>query len=306
MADTVDIPDLERIVFFPGQQLLASDLAAVQTTVTDLRWLHNRSLHTWGIGTGFAVTGDRGATAVTVGPGYGIDCLGREIILTEPRAKTVPAVAGAIGGGEAIYYLAVAYQEDADQTVVERRPGVCLPGGTVRLSEEPLLDWRRPDQLSVGLELILAQAWIQNCQLSRALSLSARRYARPSEHPYIAAGQTVAGQTAWAPWLVGNQMAGVRVQVDTSQARFRTTPRYMAHVAGDRYLANAPGGGSLLAVGVPTVAGAAPDGFTLQVLLPAMPPATPPVNPPALQDAHQAPDIVGSLGWHVIWMGVEG
>src|SRR5215831_10271735 len=139
MADQVDVPSLERITFFTGQRLTAPDLAALQRAHRELRWLHNRSLHGWGIGIGLAVTGERGDSAVKVEPGYGIDCLGREIILTEARMRTVPAVAAAPGGGEAIYYLVAVYLSDEDQEVSERRPGVCLPEGTVRLTEEPRL-----------------------------------------------------------------------------------------------------------------------------------------------------------------------
>ena len=93
-----DIPDLERITFFAGQRLLARDLGDMQRVDRELRWLHNRSLHTWGIGLGFGVAGERGDSAVTIAPGYGVDCLGREIILTEPRVKPIPAVAGDSAG----------------------------------------------------------------------------------------------------------------------------------------------------------------------------------------------------------------
>ena len=303
MTEKVDIPNLERIIFFTGQRLTATDLAALQKANRELRWLHNRSLHAWGIGIGFSIVGERGDTAVTIGPGYGVDCLGREIILTEPRTKTVPAVAGGPDGGEAVYYLVVAYQADEGQKVSERRPGVCLPEGTVRLSEEPLVDWRRPDKLQEGMELILAQAWIQNCQLSRPLSLAARRYARPPQQPYIAAGQTEAGNTAWKPWLVKDQqMGGVFTEVDTLAARFRTTPRYVAHVAGDRFLAESPG--PLIALGFAGVVDATPERFTLQVLLPDFGPQN--INPPALLSQSQGPGIVKQLGWHVVWMGIEG
>ena len=51
-----DIPDLERITFFAGQRLLARDLGDLQRADRELRWLHNRSLHTWGIGIGFVFT----------------------------------------------------------------------------------------------------------------------------------------------------------------------------------------------------------------------------------------------------------
>src|SRR5829696_7000623 len=93
MSTAQDIPELERIQFFTGQRLTAGDLSELQRANRELRWLHNRSLHGWGMGIGFGVTGERGETAVTVTPGYAIDCRGREIILTETMTLAVPAVA---------------------------------------------------------------------------------------------------------------------------------------------------------------------------------------------------------------------
>jgi hypothetical protein len=303
MAESVDVPSLERIVFFTGQRLTAADLAALQRAHRELRWLHNRSLHSWGIGIGLAVTGERGDSAVTVSPGYGIDCLGREIILTAPRTLAVPAVAAAPGGGEAIFYLTAVYVGDEDQNVAEKRPGVCLPEGTVRLTEEPGLEWRQADELHEGRELILAQAWIQNCRLSRALSLSARRNAKPSQQPYIAAGQTKVGDTAWSLWIQGQDALGFEVTVDTADARFRSTPRYIAHIAGDRYLGVQPG--PLVAVALTSIVDATPVRFTMQAFLP--PNLGGNINPAVLFDDPPALDIVTTqLGWHVVWMGIEG
>ncbi len=305
MTNNIDIPSLERITFFNGQRLTATDLAALQTARRELRWLHNRSLHGWGIGTGFAVTGERGARTVTIEAGYGLDCQGREIILTETQTKPVPAVAG-----DGVFYLVAAYQPNEDQPVAERRAGVCQPEGTVRLREAPLLAWRKPP---AGLwerkepELVLAQAWVQNCRLSRPLSLAARRYARPAQQPYIAAGQTPT--TAWQPWLVGAEeaMIGVYREVDTSAARFRTTPRYMAHIVGDRYLDDAAvDERELVAIGFPAVVEATPDRFTLQVLLPEM--ADDLYNPSWLRDdPSRVSDIFErGLNWCIVWMGIEG
>ena len=221
MAKNVKIPSIDRITFFTGQQLTATDLAEVQRANRELRWLHNRSLHGWGIGIGLAVTGERGATAVTIAPGYGVDCKGQELIHTDSREVPLPAVAGGPGDKESVYYLVAAYQDDSDQKVTERRPGVCLPEGTVRLSEEPSITWQSPDQLKEGLELILAQAWILNCRLSRPLSLAARRYARAPHQPYISAGQTEAGNTDWKLLGPEGSPIGVFAHVDTTAARFR-------------------------------------------------------------------------------------
>src|SRR6478736_2969964 len=64
---------VERVRFFNGQQLFASDLQSVEAFDRDMRWLHNRSLHQPGIGNGFAITGRRGDRLVTIGAGYASD-----------------------------------------------------------------------------------------------------------------------------------------------------------------------------------------------------------------------------------------
>jgi hypothetical protein len=305
MTGTSDIPTLERITFFRGQPLLAADLTALQQANRELRWLHNRALHAWGIGIGFAATGERGDTIVTIGSGYGIDNLGREIILTDSQAKSVPAVSGAPNGGEASYYLVASYEPDADQKVLERRAGICLPGDTIRLSEDPRIDWRRTDQLTEGLELVLAQAWIQNCQLSRPLSLAPRRYARPPQQPYVAAGQTDPKDTPWALWPTGGAPIGVTTDVDTSSANFRTTPRYEAHVVGNRVWTDGSGPNPVLLIAFAGIVAAAPASFTLQVAMPELAGGLIPVNttPGTGQDLATR---VHSLSWYVVWMGTEG
>jgi hypothetical protein len=297
----MNIPELERITFFPGQRLHADDLTDVQTVDRELRWLHNRSLHTWGIGVGFAVAGEAGDSAVVIEPGYGIDCAGREIILTETRTKPIPAVAGDQQGKPVEFFLTAEYQGDDRQAVRERRPGACVPDGTVRLAEEPLLRWKTRTDLREGFELVLAQVWIGNCRLNRDVSLSVRRSARPSEYPYIAAGQTPTGATPWAAWTDGATFLGVSVDVDTSQARFRVTPHYVAHIVGERAL---PAPLQALAVPFPMVASATPERFVLRVLLPEMSPL--PYNPPQLRNAATVSDTVrNTLKWNVSWIGVE-
>jgi len=296
MAEQANIPALERITFFGGQRLTARDLSELQRAHQEQRWLHNRSLHGWGIGIGLAVTGERGATAVTVEPGYGVDCLGREIILTESRTVPVPADPGASEGKDAIYYLVAAYQPDEEQGIAERRPGVCLPAGTVRLSETPRIEWQRPEQLDEGFELILAQAGIRNCRLSRPVSLTARRYARPAQQPYIAAGQTEQGKTGWIEWKIGEQTLGVYADVNTSPARFQGTPQYLAHVPGDRHVVGDSGQVSVLMRTAAGVIAATPTEFTLQVRI------------HIEQSSIKVPPLAGfveGLKWHVVWMGIE-
>src|SRR5688572_8670581 len=118
-----DIPDLSRVTFFDGERLAAADLNEAATVQRELRWLHNRSLHNWGIALGFAVSGAKGDRQVQVQQGYALDCRGREIILTETINKAVPARAGDSQGKPITYYLVAAYPDDARLTVLERRQG---------------------------------------------------------------------------------------------------------------------------------------------------------------------------------------
>src|SRR5216117_3885194 len=85
---------VERQRFFNGQRLFADDLQALEEFNREMRWLHNRSLHQPGIGNGFAINANKGDRQVTISPGYGIDSLGREIVLTHTLIEPIPPVAG--------------------------------------------------------------------------------------------------------------------------------------------------------------------------------------------------------------------
>jgi hypothetical protein len=300
MSVRTDIPELLRIQFFNGQRLTAADLTELQRANRELRWLHNRSLHGWGIGIGYGVAGERGDSAVTVAPGYAVDCMGRELILTGTVVMTVPAVAAASDGSPAVFYLTATYKEDPAQGVAEERPGVCLPGGTVRLTEGPLIAWREQKDITDGIDIILAQATVANCQLDSPLNLAVRRAARPSQQPYIAAGQTLPSATVWSMKFEAGIAVGITTRVDTTQARFQATPVYFAHVMGARTLNTAQGpqfAATLVAISQPS-----PGGFSCDVYLPAGASATGSVY----LDANEIQPLLNTLPWSVVWVGIEG
>jgi len=272
MSD-LDIPILERPAFFDGQRLTAADLAAVQQFHRELRWLHNRSLHNWGIAIGCAVSGVRGERTVRVQPGYALDCKGRELILSKSLEVPTPAVAG-INGGPATYYLTASYADDADLTP-EIRSGTCGAAGAVRRAETPIIRWQEPNDTNIhsryrrGLDIILASIQVQNCQLAKDVSGAERRDAMPAQQPYIAAGQTLAGKTSWRLWPECSPM-GVATTVVTTAAGFRSTPRYQAHVVGSRIFNGQVGGSrrSFVVDGYAQIANATASSFELQVILP--------------------------------------
>ena len=112
---------LERIQFFNGERLFASDLQALEAFNREMRWLHNLSLHQAGVGSGFQVVGNVGDRQVTIAPGYAIDCCGREIILTEPQLLPIPPIADNGSGGSVFYDLTVSYPDDTELS--RPRPG---------------------------------------------------------------------------------------------------------------------------------------------------------------------------------------
>ena len=320
----------ERVLFSKGQRLTAGDLTAAQDVNRKMLWLHNRSLHQWGIGAGMAVAGEKGSREVTIGPGFALDADGREIVLREGVTEPVPPLAG-----PTIRDLTIAYPADDEIETTETREGICLPGGAVRLSEVPRIRWLETAEVRTGFDIVLARATIRNCQLDTPLSLTPRRNARPPQQPRIYCGKTAEGGTDWKPWieqiLVDSQggaapggeavpqqqpvMLGFETEVDTSVAHFRTTPSYYARVAGRRLVTmNVDIPGSLLensrtisflVEGFPQVINLSPQGFTLQVL---MAPRSSGLNPQELFEPNfrqKLQDALKSI-WYVVWIGIEG
>lgn len=193
---------VERPQFFNNQRLFAEDLQYLEAFNREMRWLHNQSLHQPGIGNGFAIQGEKGSREVTVGPGYALDVLGREIALIREQKLQVPPVAGNNDGGPVYYDLVVSYPSDQDLEEAETRTGICQTRGTVRLQEEPVFCWvrlretesgdkgaenaRLGKEIEGGFRLVVGRIVVRNCQLLSEPSLAQRRSARPSKCPYLA------------------------------------------------------------------------------------------------------------------------
>jgi hypothetical protein len=294
------IPELERVRFFSGELLTADDLTALDGNSRELRWLHNRTLHNWGIGFGLDVLGNRGDTSVTVNPGYAIDAGGREIILGSSVQQPIPAVPGGLNGAAATYYLVAKYVDDADEPTEEQRSATaCSPGGAVRLSNDPAILWKTVAQLVSGIDVILGQVAIRNCVLSANVSPAVRRYATCGPMFSIVAGEIEARNIQWTSWRQGVVNLGFTAAIDASSARFQSTPRYMAQIIGGRSLASP----ALVVADFVSIADESPTGFTLQLALPAM---SGNVNPAAITDPTNGPKLIAELGWRIAWMGVEG
>jgi hypothetical protein len=169
--------------------------------------------------------------------------------------------------------LTISYAEDADlQSVV--RTGECNASGAVRLIERPTVRWQNPNDSSPdsryrqGFDVVLGAIRVLNCQLAEDVSGRERRDAVPPQQPYVAAGRSEAGNTPWQLWPNEKAPLGVATTVATSSAGFQTTPRYQAHVAGERMYQAAPGGEITVVDGVAQIAQVTASSFEMRVLLP--------------------------------------
>ena len=264
---------IERLQFFNGQRLFASDLQGLEAFNREMRWLHNKSLHQPGIGNGFAVSGKKGEREVRIDAGYGIDIEGREIVLTQTVLEPIPPVSSEVDGSPILFDLTVSYPPDSDLEETETREGVCASRGVVRRKEEPVFCWVQLDRngqpldpgikasILGGLRIVLARAEVLDCSLNKDVSIAERLSARPASQPYICCGhvEPVAWQAANLvafdlPKVLGS--AGLKrlldqfrqavvafpfilpfslkADIDTSECGFLTTPCYTARVAGPR------------------------------------------------------------------------
>jgi hypothetical protein len=326
---------LERMQFFNGQRLFASDLQTLESDNRERRWLHNVSLHQPGVGNGYAIAGNKGDREVMITPGYAIDFLGREIILTEQLVEPIPPVADD-GNGKPIYFdLTVSYPDDEALEESELREGVCLPRGVIRLREQPVFCWvqlnaggqPRDDRLKVqleeGLKIRLARAEILDCKLYSPVSTAKRRNARPPQQPYVAGG-SLAPNADWTliPDVTASSAGpGLEIVVDTSSEGFLTPPCYSAHIVGERFFSRArmPDFNEVfssmkipefLLDGFIAILNPGANAFTLRLLMPDMLLGRVFINPtkffdPGTFKTKTFQDFLKANDWKLVWLGVE-
>lgn len=306
---------LERVQFFNGQRLFANDLQSLEAFNREMRWLHNQSLHQPGVGSGYGVAGDIGDRQVTISPGYAMDSLGREIILTKTLTQAIPPVADNGSGNSVFYLLTVSYPDDADLKPSETRASICAQQGVVRLREEPVFCWVRLNdndlnrqpvdpnlklRISKGLFIVLAQIEVFNCKLKQPVSAAQRRNAVPAKQPRIACGiQNPTNWTAEPATMVNVPLLDeigsliLTAPINTSAAGFSATPLYTARLMGSRLL---PDNDHLpvltdALINMVTTPAPGPQQFTLQVF-------------PFSQNSTVTVAQIMSE-WQVAWMGIE-
>jgi hypothetical protein len=182
---------LDRLNYFNGQRLEASDLKLEQQYhIRVRRWL-NKSLYTTGIARGLEVVKDTDplkAMNVIVSPGLALDSEGREIILLDQISIGVvgkPSIQPGVVDGN---YLVIQYNE---QVTEEEQDGCALPagkkngcgkgsalawGGPALVRAQAILGWTDALPSDTSGKIILAQVELKSDCTVNSVHPEVRRY----------------------------------------------------------------------------------------------------------------------------------
>lgn len=108
--------EIKRLNYYNSQFLVEKDFNDEQLYHKEMRRLHNRALHTWGVVNGLQVERVPNECKVSVTPGIAIDRLGQEIVLAErPATLNLDEF-----GTDAPVYVTIKYRDVTDQADKDR------------------------------------------------------------------------------------------------------------------------------------------------------------------------------------------
>lgn len=178
---------LERLNYYNGMPLNASDFKTEQEYhMRTRRWL-NKSLYSAGIARGLEVREVPGSPSVVVSPGLAIDSEGREIILLEETTVEVCSYAGTDESTVVGNYLVIEY---AEETIAYEQGG-CAVRTTGTSASKSTTNWGGPSRIQAQVkfswvpfvpqpgsnQIVLAQVELADgCGSVHQIDPGARRY----------------------------------------------------------------------------------------------------------------------------------
>ncbi|MFZ2162578.1 MAG: hypothetical protein WAW02_10205 [Sideroxyarcus sp.] len=134
---------LERLNYYNGQRLEASDFKTEQDYhMRTRRWL-NKSLYSAGIARGLEVRAVPGFTRVVVSPGLALDSDGREIILLEEATVEVISFSGSSESTVEGNYLVIEYTEET----IAYEKGGCAVRTADKCASKSTTNWGGPSRI---------------------------------------------------------------------------------------------------------------------------------------------------------------
>jgi hypothetical protein len=190
----VFLSPLERLNYFNGQRLEASDFRLEQSYHMRVRRWLNKSLYTRGIAKGLEVVVKEGDShRVVVSPGLALDAEGREIILLEAVEVQVVGSPSSVEGVVYGNYLVIEYGEDKVAQVVDgcaiHAKSKCnckgiketAWGGPSRIRSEPRLSFQDTWPSESSGKIVLAQIELKETCAVRDIHTALRKYVGVAE-----------------------------------------------------------------------------------------------------------------------------
>ena len=148
------MPEIKRLNYFRTQFLEEGDFIDEQKYHRDMRHLHNKELHDWGIVSGLEVK-QTDNQKVSVSPGVAIDREGHEIVLSSDLGpKEINLSDQDQFGIDVNVYIIIQYAEDKDE---EDRRQLGAIDNYIRITERPNLDASKDSPADDGSVIVLAQ-----------------------------------------------------------------------------------------------------------------------------------------------------
>jgi hypothetical protein len=241
--------ELERVLYWRGQALLARDFLDEAAQADERRFWHTRAVHAaYGVAEGLAVHID---SVIRVNRGVAFDRFGRELVL--PRARVAPAPP-------------VASVEADFDLVLRLREGSCDSGSflvsRVDLAWVPSSMRRRPEDVPLARFRVSADGIFEH------VAAFAPPRARAQSRPRLAGGITLPGHTPWREGTYSSSHqwgVSIETRVDTSAAGFTEVPCYLAWFEGPLF---DPDAGELVWGAFTRVTGETLTGFTFGFWIP--------------------------------------
>jgi hypothetical protein len=166
--------EIKRLNYYNSQFLVDADFNDEQLYHNQMRRLHNRALHTWGILQGLEVGRVQDKAQVTVAPGAAIDRLGREIVLP---AQSAPIELGGFDAGAQVY-LTITYDDVFDPADKGAQQGTQTSDDHyTRTTERPTLRPSAGAPAPDSPDLVLAVVGLDRNKAVASVDRSVRRYA---------------------------------------------------------------------------------------------------------------------------------
>ena len=200
-----EISQIKRLNYFNHQFLDERDFQDEQAYHRELRHLHNRLLHSWGIAAGLDVE-RKNEKEIAISPGAAIDPQGREIVLGSAVTKDLSGF-----GPGVLVWVSISYRETFEEQDLQQAKGA---EGYSRVTESPEVSAHKHRPAAEGGAIILATVRLDANGNIDDLDLSVRRYASTALGPGSVSAEELESDAVTTPKLADRSVTEAKLADD--------------------------------------------------------------------------------------------